>query len=502
MPLAIPSSRGAKPRGDLAVYPRIAAAALALALGIMVFGDASAPAGGKEQQARLVARSVLPAMTFRPGSPATGAFFSAADREAARANGILGPNEGLYFTSQPVQGFSSMIPADGKTWWALADNGYAWRPNSADFQLVFYRLDPRWGEPGGPKVLETVVLHDPDRRIPWKIVCDQASGTPLPGFSFNTMPPAPAACGGDPAARILTGFDLDPESFVRAPDGTFWLSEEFGPFIVHVAADGRVLEAPIPFPGVRSPQNPSLKISDRAHAERPTLAASRGPEGLAISPDGAKLYALLEGAVAGDDPQDLRIFVFDVAKRTFTGHLQYRLEMPSQTVNLAAIKDASAARVYPDAVAPPGGPVSIGEIKSVNDHQMLIIERDNLGDDLAAPRFKKVFLIDIEKAAGNGGTVGKTLLIDLLAVPDPAGVGGDGDFFRMPFYTIESVHMVDETTLLIASDNNFPFSHGRARSRSADRGGPLGADDTELILVRLGTPLHVDRRLLPSAGNP
>jgi hypothetical protein len=66
-------------------------------------------------------------------------------------------------------------------------------------------------------------------------------------------------------------------------------------------------------------------------------------------------------------------------------------------------------------------------------------------------------------------------------------------------YTIESVHVVDERTLLVASDNNFPFSTGRARSRSADRSGPLAADDTELILVRLGTPLDADPRLLPAA---
>ena len=30
-----------------------------------------------------------------------------------------------------------------------------------------------------------------------------------------------------------------------------------------------------------------------------------------------------------------------------------------------------------------------------------------------------------------------------------------------------------------------------------ERRGPLAADDTELVLVRLGTPLRVDRRLLP-----
>jgi hypothetical protein len=60
--------------------------------------------------------------------------------------------------------------------------------------------------------------------------------------------------------------------------------------------------------------------------------------------------------------------------------------------------------------------------------------------------------------------------------------------------------VVDERTLLIASDNNFPTSSGRARSRAADRRGPLAADETEMILVRLGAPLAVDRRLLPPAG--
>jgi len=382
-----------------------------------------------------------------------------------------------------------------------ADHQHAWRDNSADFQLAFYRLDPRWGDAPGPKILETVVLHDPDRRIPWTIVCDQEHGTPLPEFSFNLMPHPPAACGATPAARILTGFDLDPESFVRAPDGTFWISEEFGPLLVHVAADGRVLEPPVQVPGVRSPQNPFLKISDRAHAERPTLAASRGFEGVAISPDGTKLYALLEGAVAGDDAQDLRIYVYDIGKRAFEdAFLKVRLEMPSQKVNLASLTDASGARVYPDAEAAAAGPVSIGELKAVDDRQFLMIERDNLGDGLPVPRFKKVFLLDTSQATGPDRYVRKTLLVDLLAIPDPSGVGGDGDFFRLPFYTIESVHVVDERTLLVASDNNFPGSNGRSRSRGTDRGGPLAADNTELILVRLGAPLDVDRRLLPATG--
>jgi hypothetical protein len=473
------------------------AVAVALAAGLAVLRAASV----EHQQARLVARTVLPAATYRSGSPPSGAFFSAAERATAAANGVHGPVTGSYLAEQPVQGFSSMVPADAGSWWVLADNGYAWRGNSADFQLVFYRLDLRPGEPGGPRILETVVLHDPDRHIPWVIVCDRQHGTELPDFSFNVLPPAPPACGNDPRGRLLTGFDLDPESFVRAPDGTFWIGEEFGPFLVHVAADGRVLEPPIEVPGVRSPQNPFLRITDRERAERPTLAASRGFEGLAISPDGSALHALLEGAVADDDAQDLRIYTYRIARRAFAaGFLKLRVEMPSLKVDLASLVDASGGPVYPGAAAPPAGPASIGELKAVNDRLLLLIERDNHGDELQAPRFKKVFLLDTRRAAENDGYVGKTLLVDLLAIPDPSAVGGDGEFFRLPFYTIESVYPVDERTLLVASDNNYPFSNGRSRSRSSDRSGPLAADDTEIVLVRLGTRLETDRRLLPQAS--
>lgn len=472
---------------------------LPIAFGAGVVVLAAAPLAG--QHARLLARRVLPAATYRAGSPPSGAFFSAAERASALANGVVGQARGPYLGEQPVQGFSSMVPADDGTWWALADNGYAWRSNSADFQLVMYRLDVRPVDPGGPVILETVLLRDPDRHIPWTIVCDPGRGAALPSFAFNVLPSPPPACGGEPAQRILTGFDFDPESFVRADDGSFWVGEEFGPFLLHIATDGRVLEPPLEAPGVRSPQHPLLAIADRARAEAPTVAASRGFEGLAISPDGSTLYALLEGAVAGDDARDLRIYVFDVARRSFNqGFLRVRLELPSQQVDLARLTDAAGTRVYPRAVAPPAGPVSIGELKAVNDRELLLIERDNLGDGPVAPRFKKVFLLDLSRAAERGGYVGKTLLLDLLAIPDPSGAGGDGDFFRLPFYTIESVHVVDAYTLLVASDNNFPFSNGRSRSRSADRSGPLAPDDTEIVFVRLGTPLDADPRLLPAAG--
>ena len=158
--------------GRRTLSPRSAGTLALAAVGVLAVGAALAfMATPGHARVRLLARSVLPAATYRAASPPSGAFLSAGERATASANGILGPAEGPYLTEQPVQGFSSMVPAHAGTWWALADNGYASRANSADFQLVLYRIDPRWGHAAGPSVVEAVVLHDPDRHLPWTIAC-------------------------------------------------------------------------------------------------------------------------------------------------------------------------------------------------------------------------------------------------------------------------------------------------------------------------------------------
>ena len=73
--------------------------------------------------------------------------------------------------------------------------------------------------------------------------------------------------------RLLTGADFDLESVRAAKDGSFWFGEEFGPFLLHTDATGRVLEAPVPLPGVQSPPNPFLPI--RTPGPSPPAAGSR-----------------------------------------------------------------------------------------------------------------------------------------------------------------------------------------------------------------------------------
>ena len=447
------------------------------------------------QQAQLAARSVLPAATFRAGSPPSGAFLTAQNRIDAAANGVPAPASGPVFDSQPVQGISAVIPAGHGQWWALADNGYGTRETSADWQLPIYRMDLGLGTGTTPRVLKTVLLSDPHKYIPWKTVCDPTVGTDLPPFTFNVLPTTrPAACGTDPAARLLTGFDFDPESIEIDQAGTFWIGEEFGPFVLHVDRRGRLLQAPIAAPGVKSPQNPTLDV---LAGERPTVAQSRGLESMAIDPARKHLYPMFEGAVGVDNPQDLRVLELDLRTHRFTGDSRrLRLEMPGAKVNLSTLTLVGGTPAYPGTTPPTGtGGESAAELTAVNSHQFLVVERDSNGDGLAAPRFKKVFLLDAS-GVGNGGYLDKQLLVDLMAIPDPAKIGGDGDFFRFPFNTIESVHVVSPHTILVANDNNYPFSNARSRSRTNERTGPLAPDDNEFILVNLSQRLNVDRRIL------
>jgi hypothetical protein len=395
----------------------------------------AAPEGGGVQQAELVGRSVLPAETYRPGSAPSG-FFTGTTAPIAAP-----------FPGQPVQGFSGVHRNADGSYLVMSDNGFGNKANSPDFELRVHRIV---ADPGSGVTTVTdggFGLSDPDRLIPWTTWRDGGCAA-APSLPAGYACPAPD--------RVLTGWDFDIESFQVAPDGTFWFGEEFGPFLLHTDAAGRLLAAPVPTPGVASPSNPTLPPGGVAN-----LANSKGYEGLAISSDGRTLYPLLEGPVAEDVAAglaaDLRIFEVKVDRRgraRFTGDLwRYRMEHPGN---------------------------AIGDLIAVNDDQFLVIERD--GGSGPTARFKAVFLVDLRDRDGDG-YVDKDLLVNLMAVPDPGGVGGFGAFFPFPFVTIESVEIVDPHTLAILNDNNFPGAGGRAPDRP---------DENELILIRLDGALDVE----------
>ncbi len=125
---------------------------------------------------------------------------------------------------------------------------------------------------------------------------------------------------------------------------------------------------------------------------------------------------------------------------------------------------------------------AIGDFNLIGGTRGLIIERDGRqGDPREAwaenpAEFKRIYLIDLERK-DEQGVLEKIAYIDLMDIQDPEGLAPRGTIdgtFNFPFVTIENVDRVDERTIVVANDNNYPFSIGRQQGQ---------ADDNELILL-------------------
>ncbi|MEM8504508.1 MAG: esterase-like activity of phytase family protein [Cyanobacteria bacterium P01_D01_bin.1] len=208
---------------------------------------------------------------------------------------------------------------------------------------------------------------------------------------------------------------------------------------------------------VYSPDSPDVLAGDDVEANLPR---SRGYEGMAFSPDRMTLYPMLEGTVLGDPDAALRIYEFDVASSAFEGLVGlYQMDAPNH---------------------------AIGDFTPINADEFLVIERDGGQGDAA--EFKQIFKVDLS-AVNEDGFVQKELVVDLLNIDDPNDLNGDGETtFDFPFVTIEDVLVLDEDTILVANDNNYPFSIGR------DSNGEI-IDNNEIIQIELEQSLDLDPRL-------
>ena len=352
---------------------------------------------------------------FLAEGPASGA-------QATPANGRQGPWDG-----QVIPGFSAVIDNGDGTFWAQPDNGFGSKGNSADFLLRNYLVRPAWqtanGGSGEIAIERFISYNDRNGVLDFPIVNDETS------------------------ERLLTGSDFDIESVVRAKDGTFWVGEEFGPFLLHFDADGTLLEKPFALDGVASPQNPYLG------GAAPTLPSSRGFEAMAGSVNGRYLYPIVEGAYTGEtDLRRREIHEFDTKSGAYTGRSwNYQTDQE---------------------------PNVIGDAFTVKNNVLLVVERDDFEGDQAVT--KRIYEIDLTKTDAEGH-VEKKLVLDALRISNPdalsAGNGyGTGEVWSLPVQSLETVVQLKDGNLLIANDNNFPGNDARTT------GTP---DDTEFAVIDL-----------------
>lgn len=361
----------------------------------------------------------------------------------------------LPFNGQPIQGHSGIKKMPDGSFWVLTDNGFGSKANSPDSMLYLNRYRFDWTK-GGVERLTTIFLHDPDKKVPFRIMNE---GT---------------------EKRYLTGADFDLEGFQPIGD-KIWIGEEFGPYLIRIDMTGKVeavFETEIDGKPARSPDHyaitsPATPTSQVAF----NIRRSKGYEGMAASPDGKFLYPLLEGPVwdaekkdwekTADGKEYLRILEFDVSAQKWTGrHWKYVLEQNG---------------------------LAIGDFNMIDATTGLVIERDN-GEgtaDKACPadqkrtdcfhdlaKIKRIYKIEMSNANVNE-PVRKIGYIDLMKIADPdkkARKPLNGGVLTFPFFTIENVDVVDDSHIIVGNDNNLPYSSSR---------DPNKADDNEFVLLRV-----------------
>jgi hypothetical protein len=368
----------------------------------------------------LIGLIVMPPDAMRAGPP-SGQF----DGEGRRA---AAPR----FEAQPVQGVSSIKPGTtAGAWWALSDNGFGGKWNSSDYRLCIYLFDVRPRTEAGTdsrNALQAVIeLSDPAKFFPWRLAEESAP------------------------ERFLTGFDADPESLVTMPDESFWIGDEFGPWLLHFSIDGELLGPPVELPdNVRSTDHP-LVIT---HADIPRLARSRGLEAMDLAGDNKTLVSILEGSVGGDPARSRRVQRYDTAAgKWLSPTLIYELDTDTSSVT---------------------------GMSRIEGNRFVVIERDDQQGDAA--RAKRVYSIDLDRALP-GKPLQKKLVIDLLSIGNSRGLvvtTPAGAPFRFPYLTTESIQVLDRTHVVIVNDNNYPATGGR---------GANVKDATEWIWLELANPL-------------
>lgn len=442
--------------------------AAALALAACTF-QASAQT---EVTAVLAGHAALPASTTVESPKAAGPFFetagkfNAANRQRTEA---LGSIEGISFVGDPkyprksggtlpikgqsVQGFSGIVSLGNSEFLVLTDNGFGSKLNSQDALLMVHRAKADWAK-GEVTRLATTFLHDPDRKVPFAI---QNEAT---------------------AERFLTGIDFDPES-IQIVGNEWWIGDEFGPYVLRVTPQGKVLgviETVVGGKAYRSPDHymngrlPNYPGDANFEARR-----SGGFEPMAKSLDGKTLYPMLEWPL------------WDAATKSQEMH---KGKPYTRILELDAVTQAYSTRQWKYAFEEAGNIAADFQMLSATTG--LVIERDDMTEGSGTickdePRtdcftrpakFKRVYKIDFAQTDADG-FVKKVAFIDLSKIANPqraAKRGPNEETFVLPHLGPEGLTVVDAKHIVLVNDNNFPYSSGRTLGRP---------DDNELTLLNI-----------------
>ncbi|TFK63558.1 hypothetical protein BDN72DRAFT_902320 [Pluteus cervinus] len=288
------------------------------------------------------------------------------------------------FIVHPDRGYNVVQPID-----------YQSRHHEVDFNFFPYSGSAPLSFEGAqktfqPKYVKTVL----------KVERDNKNTTGLDALSVRAAqkgfddPNNPQA---DPALPVSSTqpdrLTLDVEGIVANPDGSFWISEEYGPYIYLFSADGHLLQSLQP-PEAILPLDSSGKyqftsLTDPATGRR----GNHGFESLTMDPTNQILYAMLQSATIqdggdkGKTSRNTRLLAYDIHNPNV------RPELVGEWIVPLPLDDDGKA-------------IDCNEMHFVSPGVFLILTRDGdgRGGDKDASSYKHFDLFSIAKATDIHGS--------------------------------------------------------------------------------------------------
>lgn len=337
--------------------------------------------------------------------------------------------------------------------WAVGDRGPNIKVKTAVKLYGLDRLRHLRGEQGakimprpdlGPAIAELRVVDGRVELIRSFRIADAkgrpVSGLPIPGGPHTRCEPA-FDLAGEPLPPDPSG--LDTEGIVALAEGGFWVSDEFGPSLVRLDPEGRVLRRLVP-------QGVDLEgAAFPVEAILPAIAArrqlNRGFEAIASSPDELWLFVAFQSALAHPDEaaheqgRHVRLWRLDAATGKVAAQYLYPLDPPD-----SFRRDGPLER----------SDLKVSELCFVAADSLLVLERGSkttkiykvdLDDALALPpeHLEIATRPTVEELGGRGlPALAKTLLFSSDDAPE---IGAD----------LEGMAILSPSELLLVSDNDF-----------------------------------------------
>lgn len=341
-----------------------------------------------------------------------------------------------------------------------------------------------------PSIGKFTLKKDGSARLVKRIELRAKDGTPYNGQVNTQAGTGETITDLDGKVLPASPYGYDSEGLVALKDGTFWVSDEYGPFITHFSRKGRAIERLSPFDG-SLPRELALRTPNR------------GMEGLTITPDGKTLVGIMQSALTQADagkPKSVavtRIVTVDLRTKV-SREYAYVLDDPKALgTAVSEIAALSATRFVVDERDGEFGPGAVKKLYEVD-----LSGATDVGPRTAAGPYSATTGVSLggkslEAVSGTGDSasatsalttagvtpVSKKLYLDLGALTDAAAP--DGTFFDHD--KIEGVAVLDGGRRIIVS-NDSDFGIGDSAGDAAPFGlvaktRPDGSVDDGQFLV-------------------